>query len=1194
MPTFTQADTVAPGERTTADQMASLAAAANSRLLSGVGDGHWRIPYYLHSLWRQIRNPNDQFTSTPDGEFWNFYQHVEPGDGEWPMAGPGDPEGTNVSNILGAWVYGNDGLDTGSELSRLALIPVGINGVETLTAQHYWYLGQLQRGAHDPVSGATNWPVGDVAKAYAYIRQGLTSPHGNAYGGWLPGPDNAGGCADAAEWNPQIQFTNLDTGEVRSYGTNCTEDAGRVDVSYSPFAYYLFFATGAVEVLPKSEWIEGPYTSNANLSKTQSNALARVLNYYAGEFRGTEAQGAGETNIHAFDLQKFLTTQYPLAPNYGALIGDTVQPIYPSWTKIGNASAGTQVGGIANWPDGTVSTGFVIVSHGLRQTCTVELREGDDLLKTWVLPTGDHDELFWLPTARRLTRVRVVLRDALDVDLTLDPPAGLFVESNALIEYKPQIHDYYLVTRLSSFRGELNRIDGRGIDESLAKEIGRNLYNFGCVIPVVDTGDGLTPAGSDPTLNQNAFVDAARRWAKEYCRIIPRWNLTGYAVEGGKSVLWFNRTAFGPPHISARDMWDAIGPDKDPVESGTIKWGRVYRVDSGSVIYGQPDTLIEYHSGSQFTGLRGVTEFLGSGVVYEADGIKATAEPRDWSNRWIMSVNLKPYSNSNSSVWKPDAFADINTPFWSRCHFDSPEINLSNESERHVSFGEAPLIPEAPSGFNYMRIRDATGVTHLNRLDCGGDPVCEAERLAFYKSCRIYEPPVEIESTVMDGTELKVTLTGRLHYHEDAPSSIDRDPNTWNTTDLAAEDYRTHENGIREYIAKEALGIESQWKVGDNALNSTLQTDPDAPLGCCFPTFYLVKLIPEPYLDGNEVRNEHDSYRTHDPLKQTELYLRAMCEGFVDGTTTAETACEYFTTSAYDYTFENLMFQAASNRWVPLTNEDVRPDNPFGFGPLPNTRFYSETFNALANGFNLLTDARIMLPSELQERSKVGTATGSIAAKDQCGDDLPCDGTSSPWFAHAQGSLAAGFTTTGSWGPASVLGGNAGYLITGGGDSPTGRCDGASWLTEASITGVDVRWSPLDPDSLYALPGNLSSLLDTNSVVAMETATSTEVSALVYAGTPGDGTDAALTGLCGASYAWFTTTTTNTTNCSMGVGSIVPPSPPAGLIANAAFDQSGLPGTKSGAGGGSSIGATVYEDGTSIVRIPTTAYSGGS
>lgn len=1188
MPTFTQAQTVAAGEALKASQLASLAAAGNSRLTSGVGDCDKRVAYYLHSLFRQLRNSDGAFTFPPDAEFWNIYQHVNPNDYQYPLTSAGDPEGANLANQINAFVFGGETLGIDAEHKRLADVPTADDNPDPMTPTRYWVLGQAQRGAYDPDTGALAWPAGNAAQAYAYIRTSLLSPHGNAFGGWLPYPENAGGCIDPDDPNPQIQFTNLNDGSVLNYTTNCEEDSGRVAVAYSPFAYILFHGSGAITVLQKSEWIEGPYTGNAQLSKTSNNALARVLNHYGSEFRGTPEQGGGTTNANSFDLQRFLTTQYPLAPNVGTDVVSGIAVQYPSWLSGTSQSAGSYLrfhsGGTRHqWREGTVCHGMLVKSQGLSRACEIELLDGEEVVKVFALPAGDHDEIFILPTASRLTNASVRVRS----EISATTGGGVFLEASELLEMKPQIHDYYLVTRLSFYGATFDRIDGRGIDCSVAKEILENLYAYGCVIPATGV-DGLAGPAADPVLNQNAVFDAARRLSK-CVRIIPRWNLTGYALEGGKSVLWFNRAAYGPPGMPDRDMWEGIGPSEEPLVNGPVKWGRQYKVTGSSITYNGRT----YGVGQFFRGENGITSFTGAGSAIEYNGIKATAEPNDYSNRWILSCTLKPYHTSNSSIWKTDAYGDVLTPFLNRCHIDAPEIDNSKVNRRHFTFGEDALAPESLSGFNYNRTRDSIvpGQTHINKLECAGDPVCEATKLAFYKSCRIYEPPVEIESAVMDGAELKVTLKGRLQYHESAESSIDRDTSTWDSTILRTdEDYRTHENGIREYLVWQASGINASNKTGDWALNSSGPGGSDTPFGSVLPTFFLTKLIPEPYLDENDTLGASDSYTTHDQLKQAELYLRAICEGFVDGVTSTGTACETGTVTAYDYTYENLMFQAAGNRWAPILPESVRGDNPFGFGPLPNTNFYADVFNALARGYNLLTDARIMLPAEIEYRLISGLAQKSIAVRDSCGAPVACSGFIPGKFAVGSVSMDAPADTPSGW-----VGGwsNASGFQIGLSTDPTSavNCDGDNWIANATRNNMQIRWILTDPDSYYALPGNLGSLLDSDAVAAMSITTTIFQASLVY-GTLAESAGNT-SGFCGSrpvgsEYAYFFTADTTSTVCGGMQNTIVAPAV-GGLVG---ISNSG--GTTYGGSPSSASQPTVYEDGTAIVRIPTVAYSGGS
>ena len=56
----------------------SFAEAFNSRILNGAGDSHWRIPYYIFSAYFRKPRIDDSLSRTPDSEFFDFYQFVNP------------------------------------------------------------------------------------------------------------------------------------------------------------------------------------------------------------------------------------------------------------------------------------------------------------------------------------------------------------------------------------------------------------------------------------------------------------------------------------------------------------------------------------------------------------------------------------------------------------------------------------------------------------------------------------------------------------------------------------------------------------------------------------------------------------------------------------------------------------------------------------------------------------------------------------------------------------------------------------------------------------------------------------------------------------------------------------------------------------------------------------------------------------
>jgi hypothetical protein len=1068
---FTQARIVAVGDPVGAGDMASLAQAVNTRLVSGIGDFHYRVAFYLHSLFRKMRN-DEGALATPEAEFWTFYQALEANDGEWPTAEPGEPTGANLANPLNQFVFGSEALNLDGERGRLGNVNtiLALPPGQEATAADYWQLGKDQRGAYDPSNGNYSSPMLGLGMSYAYIRTSLTSPYGNSYGGYFPTPANAGGCdpifdALGAIYPPnlQIQFTNLETGEVVAYCGTCPDstlcpDNDRIAyLSYSPFAYFVFLYNGAVDIYPKAQWIEGPYTSDARLSKASANAISRAVAQFSAEFRGDATQRAepDQGQSKAFLFEEFLTEQYPLAPQIGTTIGEDVLPFYPAFYRLGSSDLEQGFGPMPinsggvdfTFPEGSLSTHFLLVARGVASSSvTFTITENGEPVDTRTLAIGADgaaSEIVKWPTARRFAKIEVQC----EAFTFADASGFVAVEFNCLLEYKPQLYDLYATLRLSTYRGGMG-MDGSGIEESQSREVYQNLQTFGCIIPIAEASAGL-----DVAVNQNAVYDAARRMSK-CVRILPRHNLVGYAVQGGKSVLYFRRYAFGMSHTTPIDLLAGIAPSASQLVTGELVVGRSYKVASGSIVHG----TTQFNTGNTFTATS--ADFAGSGVVREASGIY-DAYPRGYSNQWVVDFGFKPYYWSSSSIWKLDAYADVyNAPFGNRCTFDDYGIANDSNTRAHVGNGIRPLyFGENPSGYNYMVTPSAGG---------GFDHANIGASSQQMKSCRIYEPPAELESSEIDDTWtatfgeqiVKVTLTGRLHHHESAPASISADTSTWNITTLATEvaERRTVENAIREYILYDQTGRNcGNAGAGDFSATSDFATDYDV-FGTCIPSIFFVQQIPEPWRDGNTSDNATDSPALSDHLRLVELYLRAGCEGFVDGRTSTANSCSVSTTTLYDFTWENLNFQAHGNRHVALMPEDLRPDNPPGHGPMPMTYFYAETFNSLSRCVNQLTTARVMIPATLEARVTTYTLDIDVTniVLNTTGANASSDG-----FSKAAGVdySVMMFTGSGGFGTPSVGAWTPG-LSFGVATSVGLSADGTTVTKTSVMQSVEFRWSP--------------------------------------------------------------------------------------------------------------------------------------
>ena len=103
---YTEATPVAVERGVFSQDYNRLALAFNDRLKNGVGDPTWRLLWYAHSLVRGMRNPNG-FLYAAEDEWWKVYSHIKEASGiTWPTTSAGMPEGVNVANPLGAFIYG--------------------------------------------------------------------------------------------------------------------------------------------------------------------------------------------------------------------------------------------------------------------------------------------------------------------------------------------------------------------------------------------------------------------------------------------------------------------------------------------------------------------------------------------------------------------------------------------------------------------------------------------------------------------------------------------------------------------------------------------------------------------------------------------------------------------------------------------------------------------------------------------------------------------------------------------------------------------------------------------------------------------------------------------------------------------------------------------------------------------------------
>ena len=501
-----------------------------------------------------------------------------------------------------------------------------------------------------------------------------------------------------------------------------------------------------------------------------------------------------------------------------------------------------------------------------------------------------------------------------------------------------------------------------------AKGITDSLFRNGCIV-------GAYPSRQTEDITANPVFDAARRFSRFY-RIARRQELVSYEVDADGARLRFKRRANG---ISGADAWAGIAPPPNAIPSGELVTGEEYLVrgTTGGVSHG----LHRYFVGDKFTAAGPHWASDGDAEPWQYDGIRHTALKKGWTNEWVIVLQTHVFKEAFDSLWKPSVYADFFG--WGEralTMLPSADPALVRHCNTTTAFSVDPtdgrgtfeqeltraqfINPEAPSAYRYTMGVNLTASTE------------------FRKSCPIYERPMEIWSCTLEFTNPKwqtvvVHLRDRPRKHANAPATVDADPAAWSADDKARldgthatdpEDYRTPDNALREWLRWAfGDGKAPSLKTGDHAYAATPYP---VPWGSVVPTFHLVKLIPEAYEDDNETWDTSDSRMLAETYQQAEWYLRAMCEGYVDGQTTAERTCRNASDAGlYEFTWENVCFQSHQGRDIGPFPVSVRDDRPAGFGPLPNTRIYADVHNRLAGVVNLLTKLRVDVPLEWQTRT---------------------------------------------------------------------------------------------------------------------------------------------------------------------------------------------------------------------------------
>ena len=961
---YTKADTVWPGKALSSRDYNKLALAFNDRLKNGVADPSWRLFWYAHSLFRGMRNPDASGNNwAAEDEWWKFYAHI-PKDSDvlWPAVGPGLPEGINVANPMGAFIYGREP-DISAEDGRLNSngtfdgaesttnppygLPLYYDGAPPTTNEDFWELAKHQRGAWNP-SLDRNYKTAvalAAAQEHGKIDYSPAQYYLKGYGGFhgLPGLDSSDPvCDDGYTPNWTLKFKSLVSGVAdKTFGT-CPDNAADVIMYWEGFSgYNLLKFSGTVESLPLADWLEGPYEDDAYLQRVKGQQLNQALNYFAKEFRGTTAERVTSDIVveRAFPFQDFLTSQYPLAPSYGTVASDEITAQYKSFTKAGPTESGRSfaVDSTTNYQinDGFCFAGFYAsVAGSFSGEISIDVIADGDTVETFTLEQGG-DYLRYYTHARPEALIEFKTASFF--------PSGptVTIEVAELLHYLPGVYDAYVVLRLSSCAAISSSHDKRGETFGQAKTTGEDFLANGCI---VNSGGSAGGVDREDVINTNPIYESGRRMVHDNLRLAERHLLTGYEVSDGKSILYFNRYARGMDNKDL-DVFRGIAAPNDAIATGDLVTDEVYKVVADDV-YGIIYEGTVYTNGQTFTATADKDFTISPSdpapvaFLVPADGIRSTPlkdDPNDrfrgQTNEWQMFVNTTVYKDSDDSIYKPEAYGDVLGFLHDRCSMLSDAWRHStpkgSEIRRHVAYGMKPILrSENPPGYRYLLGSHWTTDTYFpgwNDLirsnntiagdctDAATSTECDGVK-DHLESCQIYTPDYKVESVEREtATTVKVTLTGRLRNTGDVPASIANNSTAWAAAIAGSyvPDFRTDENAVLEYLIYSGGGAHCTKRIGDiapdaNAGSTYYSGDFN---GSCLPRFYFSRNIRHVYNDKPDNFNTSDTPAFSDELLYMEFILQAICGGFMDKESTIKYTCTH-ESRLYDYTFPNLCQQA--------------------------------------------------------------------------------------------------------------------------------------------------------------------------------------------------------------------------------------------------------------------------------------------
>jgi hypothetical protein len=445
--------------------------------------------------------------------------------------------------------------------------------------------------------------------------------------------------------------------------------------------------------------------------------------------------------------------------------------------------------------------------------------------------------------------------------------------------------------------------------------------------------------------------------------------------EGGvlieRSAKLINTDTAAP---TSRDMFQGIAPSIDNVLTGSLLVGQEYKVSGGAILHNGENYGVGYSSAfiavnTQYSITSGSTP-----LVIQNNGIIEIAPPSGFSNEWAFWINFLPYSGSPTSSFKEEVYGATNSPFIDRCHINSSAIIKSEAENPYFNLGlPKTYIPEMPPSYRYVPLLTKKGLIYENLV---GDSNYKNN---FYRACPAFKPPYKVKKAYVSSSDgynsVYIELDRKIDGHSISESAT------------ATETYRTDYNGLNDWINRGSGVGKLAFRLGDASLtnisgaNQVVSNTSNGYQGSYYPRFFFVKLMPKPYSDKNNTGEDlKDSPLNHDAIKQAELYLEAMREGFTANSFASKGRLSCANIKGHltppDYKYDQLLINSTTtadyfgNKWPSLLTSSTNfnlaalrsEDNPRGFGAIPFVGTYLEPYAAIAKSINSLINFRVPFP----------------------------------------------------------------------------------------------------------------------------------------------------------------------------------------------------------------------------------------